>query len=230
MLIKLGLNPKGGGNYRIMYRRIKELNINISHLTGMASNKGKTLLNRRKPIEDYLNNKIPILSYSLKIKLINSGILKYECSICKLSTWNDLPIPIELDHIDGNNQNNNLENLRILCPNCHAQTPTYCGKNKKSAKKNISNKKKRKHGPVRPKKSKPSCIKCGKILLNIPKYGCCIKCVDRSKFIIREFKPKIKWKPIEELLELLKLHGYSKLGRMLGVSDNAIRKHIKKFI
>jgi hypothetical protein len=53
-----------------------------------------------------------------------------KCSVCDLLEWNELPMPIELDHIDGNSENNSLSNLRLICPNCHAQTDTYKGKNK----------------------------------------------------------------------------------------------------
>lgn len=52
------------------------------------------------------------------------------CWICKLSEWMGRPIPIQVDHIDGNSDNNSEENLRLLCANCHAQTDTFCGKNK----------------------------------------------------------------------------------------------------
>lgn len=54
----------------------------------------------------------------------------HKCAECLLSIWNGKPIPIELDHIDGNANNNSLDNLRLLCRNCHAQTPTYGAKNK----------------------------------------------------------------------------------------------------
>jgi hypothetical protein len=53
-----------------------------------------------------------------------------ECENCKLSHWNGMPIPLEMDHKDGNHKNNQLNNLQLLCPNCHAQTPTYKSKNK----------------------------------------------------------------------------------------------------
>lgn len=53
----------------------------------------------------------------------------YQCQVCKNTLWCDKPIPLELDHIDGDYNNNSLENLRLICPNCHAQTPTYKSKN-----------------------------------------------------------------------------------------------------
>lgn len=53
----------------------------------------------------------------------------YRCENCKLETWLEQPIPLQLDHIDGNSDNNIEENFRLLCPNCHSQTPTFCGKN-----------------------------------------------------------------------------------------------------
>lgn len=53
----------------------------------------------------------------------------HQCQICKNTTWNGKKIPLQLDHIDGKANNNTAENLRILCPNCHAQTPTFAGRN-----------------------------------------------------------------------------------------------------
>lgn len=78
----------------------------------------------------YLYNGSTISSNKLKLKLFREGIKSKECEICKGTTWNNQEIPLELDHIDGNHFNNELKNLRILCPNCHAQTTTYCGKGK----------------------------------------------------------------------------------------------------
>lgn len=110
---------------------IKRNNIDISHFTGQGYLKGKTPPNAKLkyPIEDYLSNRRPIHSSSLKKKLIKENLLKEECSECKRTEWLGDKIPIELDHINGNPKDNSLSNLRILCPNCHAQTDNYCGKN-----------------------------------------------------------------------------------------------------
>lgn len=67
-------------------------------------------------------------SQSLKKYLLL--VYGHSCWKCRLTTWNDLPIPLDLEHTDGNSENNNLNNLELLCCNCHAQTPTYKNKNK----------------------------------------------------------------------------------------------------
>lgn len=54
----------------------------------------------------------------------------HRCEVCHNDTWMGQPIPLQLDHVDGDSDNNLRQNVRLLCPNCHAQTPTYCGKNK----------------------------------------------------------------------------------------------------
>ena len=70
---------------------------------------------------------------SLKKRLIKNGIKEHKCESCGLFEWNEKPIPIELNHINGINNDNRIENIQLLCPNCHAQTPNYRGKNKLSA-------------------------------------------------------------------------------------------------
>jgi 5-methylcytosine-specific restriction endonuclease McrA len=69
--------------------------------------------------------------HGVKTRLLQAGILENVCSACGLRTWRDQPISMHLDHINGVRDDHRLENLRMLCPNCHSQTPTYGGKNRK---------------------------------------------------------------------------------------------------
>jgi hypothetical protein len=125
VLIALQKKPCGG-NYKTINKYL--IGIDTSHFKGRKWNKGRTFQAKR-PISDYLGNKAPIKSYKLKKRLIREKIVESKCSGCKLEKWLDYPIPLELHHIDGDHANNKLSNLCLLCPNCHALTPTYRGKN-----------------------------------------------------------------------------------------------------
>ena len=126
-LRKLGLVSRGG-NYATLRRAIERLDLDVSHMTGQGGNKGKKF-GPKRPLSDYLSNRREIQSYKLKNRLLLEGIMKPQCMKCRRITWNNRPIPLELDHMNGDNADNRLGNLRLLCPNCHAQTPTYRGKN-----------------------------------------------------------------------------------------------------
>jgi hypothetical protein len=126
-LSKLGVAPYGG-NYEVLRRAIKYFHLDTSHFTGQTWNKGKSM-GPRQPLKRYLNNELQIQSYKLKRKLLSENVLDWKCSSCKNTEWLGRPIPLELDHINGNHSDNQLPNLRLLCPNCHAFTPNYRGKN-----------------------------------------------------------------------------------------------------
>jgi 5-methylcytosine-specific restriction endonuclease McrA len=90
---------------------------------------GKKPTNPKVDLNEILDGKHPTFqTFKLKMRLIKEGIFKNECSICTTSEWMGKPLMIELDHIDGNSRNHMLENLRMLCPNCHSQTETFRSK------------------------------------------------------------------------------------------------------
>jgi Zn finger protein HypA/HybF involved in hydrogenase expression len=130
-LSKLGLKPMGG-NYRILKRKIAEYQINTKHFTGMGHLKGKTHnWSKKIPLDEILKEGTTYQSFKLKNRLLKEKILENKCSECGLDDeWRGKKINHHLDHINGINTDNRLENLRLLCPNCHSQTDTYTGKNK----------------------------------------------------------------------------------------------------
>ncbi len=85
----------------------------------------QTTIEKKRPLSDYTSNKVPMQSDKLKVRLINEGKLEPKCDICGLKFWLQDPIGLELDHKDGDHNNNSLRNVRLLCPNCHAQTDNY---------------------------------------------------------------------------------------------------------
>lgn len=134
MCRNLGLKPSGG-NYRLMHNAIEEYNIDISHFRGKGWNIGLGFKPASaKPIAEILVKGSAFQSYKLKNRLLNEGMKEHRCESCGLETWLDTSIPLELHHINGDNSDNRLENLQILCPNCHALTDSYRGKNNKSGK------------------------------------------------------------------------------------------------
>lgn len=127
LLENIGL-VANGGNYITLKKYIKLWSIDTSHFTGQLWSKGRTLSPKRD-ITVYLNNEYSIGSHALKKRLIREGLLARKCDSCKLTEWLNKPIPLDLHHIDGNHRNNLLNNIQLLCPNCHSQTETHKGKN-----------------------------------------------------------------------------------------------------
>ena len=130
-LLNLGVAPYGG-NYEVLKKAIRHFDLDVSHFKGQAWNKGLRLP-AKKALGEYLVKNSNISSYKLKSRLLRERLFELECSNCKNTTWLNQSIPLELDHINGDNRDNRLANLRLLCPNCHALTPTYRSKNRKKA-------------------------------------------------------------------------------------------------
>jgi 5-methylcytosine-specific restriction endonuclease McrA len=83
----------------------------------------------RIPLKEILVENSTFQTNKLRHRLLNEGVKKHRCENCGLTNWNKKPIPLEIDHINGKCNDHRLENIKILCPNCHAQTKTYKGKN-----------------------------------------------------------------------------------------------------
>ena len=128
----LGLRPCGG-NYRQMHNAIEKFALDTSHFTGQGWNVGlKFKPFEEKPMGEILVKGSTYQSFKLKRRLLKEGFKQHVCERCGLSEWQASPIPLELHHLNGNNKDNRLENLQLLCPNCHALTGSYRGRNKKS--------------------------------------------------------------------------------------------------
>lgn len=99
---------------------------------GNQGAKGKKTDKKKKTLIEYLETCGVPQNWKIKRKMFDEGFKERKCESCKHDTWLGLPISIEVHHIDGDHKNNKIENLQLLCPNCHAQTDNYRGKNKGS--------------------------------------------------------------------------------------------------
>lgn len=138
---KLGKRPDGGTVAHIG-NRIRHFNIDISHFKRVTKpsrphrNNSEILTNNPKRINrEYCE--------TLRNAMLSSNI-EYKCKECSINEWQNKKITLHIDHINGNPLDNNLENLRFLCPNCHSQTSTYGSKRLKKNQKVVKEKIKRK--------------------------------------------------------------------------------------
>ena len=201
VLIKLGLRS-AGSNFKTLKKYIELYKISTSHF--------------KKSYDVMVNfaklNKIPICevliensSYSraeLKKRLYSEKILYPICCLCgQDENWNGMKISLILDHINGIHNDNRIENLRIVCPNCNAGLDTFAGKNTKRIK-------------------KINFCGCGNRIDKAAEK--CIKC--------QSFQRRKVERPSYEILKAeVESYGYSSIGRKYGVSDNCIRKWIKYY-
>jgi len=131
VLRHLGVAQTGGAHAHIS-RSIKRMGIDTSHFTGQAWSRGRTFPPRRAPGE-WLRQLPPgsprLSGKRLRVALLRTG-RPYVCVECdNRGEWQGRPLTLHVDHVDGDYLDCRPENLRFLCPNCHAQTPTYAGRN-----------------------------------------------------------------------------------------------------
>lgn len=227
---KLGLKISGGTHANIKLN-VKKLGLNTEHITGQGWCTGKhheRLVGFVKtPTEKILIKDSDYAStHRLKKRLYKEGLLKEKCSSCGLGNeWNGKFISLQLDHKDGDRCNNQIDNLRILCPNCHSQTDTFCGKGKK---KNNKARKCELRKTIRSKCKLRKTIHTNKCSLCNLEYGakssgqkyCSYECHKKS---LRRVERPSK----EQLIKELSTSNYVQVGKKYGVSDNAIRKWLR---
>jgi len=136
LLTKLGMAPKGG-NYETIKSRLQKEEISTSHFLGMGWKKDRKFPSERRKIQDILiehsvySSGLSYNSYQVKNLLFENNLKDKICEVCGIVDWQSKEIKFELHHINGNRKDNRIENLKILCPNCHSQTDNFRSKNSK---------------------------------------------------------------------------------------------------
>lgn len=160
-----------------------------------------------------------IATSTLKKVILRYKVIPYECAICgNKGSWRGKFMSLQVDHINGDNADNRIENLRFLCPNCHSQTETFCGKN--SRRRFCSKDSK---GMVHYYCN--MCHKEVKDITDLNYLGICSECEKTIHHDCYLQRRKVKKRPeINVLLKNVALHGYSKVGRDYGVCPNTIKQ------
>lgn len=197
VLVKLNLVP-AGGNYAILHKWLKLLKIDTSHFT----QKGKKM--RSLSNEQVFCKDSAVSNDVVKLRMTSDLNIHYACSGCGIDKWKDQPITLELDHIDGDNTNNTVQNLRLLCPNCHSLTDTFRGRNKRQL--------------GRSRSTGVKICACGSIIH--PTSEKCRPC------LLKEIGKT--WPSNTDLLTMVNSSSYSEVGRKLGISSTSVRKRCLK--
>lgn len=128
VILLFNLSPNGSGGYRNIKDRIIKLGLEVPKYNYYGD--GSKRIKHSNDDVFCVNSKFP--RQKLKNRIIKQELLEYKCVECdNTGEWNEKKLSLHLDHINGINDDNRLENLRFLCPNCHSQTETYSGKKNK---------------------------------------------------------------------------------------------------
>lgn len=191
ILKKLGLRA-AGGNYKALHRAAEQAGITLP------------IYEHRPPAPEKIPDSLVFVENStyknrekIKRRLYAMGV-EEKCAWCGIGPeWDGRPLTLTLEHKNGVWNDNRVENLEILCPNCHSQTETFAG---------------------RKRRLKSECSGCGQPVFG----GICRSC----GAIAARLDTRTKYPELEELEELVEVLGYREVGRRYGVSDNAVRKHL----
>lgn len=239
----LGGNRRNSYDLVILKDYIEKNNIDISHF-----------YSKKNRILEIFKEDSQVSQHILRKYYERGNYSEYKCTLCGLTDWNGQYLSLTLDHINGKKNDNKIENLRWICPNCDSQLDTYCSKNKYGSQKTII-----------------ECIQCGK-KINKNKTSLCIDCYNKKlketkKMKNKEYK-KYKKKynrkkdykciqcgkiiqktktglcldcyniqkasnskiiPRDDLKKLIRNTPFTKIAELYGLTDNSIRKWCKKY-
>lgn len=195
------------GNSKTIKKRVNELKLDTSHFN--VNNYDKSVFRKLSNEEIFIQNSTTNRS-TIKKRLIVDLKWKYECASCEISEWKNrngetVKISLELEHKNGINNDNRLENLELLCPNCHSVTDTFRGKNKSYP-------------------EKKRCVDCNVIVFKTSER--CNFCNNKKKIKEAIEKGRPTFEQLKKDLESL---SFVKTGEKYKVSDNCIRKWLKGY-
>ena len=204
---------KNGGWYRWIKSHIKRLNLSTDHFlnnsqrTKLGWKNTKYVAKKKVSDEEIFSiNSTFVSGSTLKKRFIAKTNCEVKCANCNIEKWDNKPLVFELDHINGDSLDNRIENLRLLCPNCHSQTETYCGRNLKN----------------RIEKKVYACEDCDKIVLKGSKR--CAACASKE----RSNRPNSKYPNINTLIIECETLGWTAVGKKYGLTGNAVKRHVLK--